>query len=1229
MRTKPRGSSIYDRRRMHLRLEELESRCVPSRNSIAPVSHPVAETLDQAQDLQLLPLGGQLTASGNIGTGPAGSADVNFYRFTLAQASVVHLATGSQLKATLSLYDTDPSDPLGHHLVVQNDGAGQGGHAAIDQTLGAGTYFIGISGSGNDYFNPFLVGSGYAGSTGAYTLQITAEKTTTQLGAGPALLVFNPSSDAAVQPGNGPLVLSFDPTSGAVVNGNPLQGAPLTRLPAAETPATEPKLSASPLLLRVELSSAIDPNTLIPDANVVLNYSQTDPLADPAAVTTQMFGIQVNFDDAVNELQVTPAAPLAPGYYQLVIQGDTTLHDPSQIVLAPDDLTPLGANGNHPGGQDYTLTFQVTGSEGTISPVATADDTPATAHDLGSLTDNKLVQVRGAIGTDPTDPNGYNPAAVDLYHFKVVGAGQYAFASEVFAGRIGSTLDPSLSLFRLNTTDGQLEFVASNRNTNDAATGTDGSEPLLNDAALFTGLTAGDYYVAVSSGKNVPDSSHPQGINGVFDPNVSHSGMLGNSTGLYVLNLTIQPSLYPPHVLSTSVKAGQTLDAPPTILTVQFDRPVNVQQLAASALSGSENTLKSVYFVDANGNKTFPTYQSYDTTNNQATFSLLNALPNGVYTLHLSGSAGLTDLAGNPLVGNDPSGDYVVHFKVQGPQRGTAGDPTAWVRQNSKASLGAPQVLGTLFPQELLKGVTISRTTASAAQAGDYYQFTLLAAQEYTFRIAQFTGQAPTLTLYANGSQLSLSLLADGSFKTVLQPGAYVLGVSWLAGKAGPETYQVSLTQELGLETGTPLTSGPAPALRLQLVSNLPPASPASPSVPSPSSAPPPLELPPPVDVVTAPPAPEDVVSPPPADPQVLIPLVPLSVVNQAIPTPLPLANVTPPALTNVILVAPVTADVVNLAAVITQGTQVLLVSANTAQTLAPTTAPAGLEANTTAAPSAAPSATASITTVVTAQISAPPTAVTGTLVVLTPLATQAAPHAAATVATVAANTTVPVLPPYLAQALSEGPLGGVRGQDSTPVTPVVNSTPPSQTTATTAIVPAYAAPVPTQEGVQVVSDGTPAVERPISKIVEPTETNKPPILSEPLSVAALRAAENQDPNSVQGQSATITESGVRNQAESMIVGSWWGVLRPTPAASADAQPLSEAVPSESAVVVATVQENGEMLMPTSSWSESSVPALVRWGTISVLGLLWFVLSGNKLRIAQRDRWRSLHEEGS
>src|SRR5262249_37945271 len=155
----------------------------------------------------------------------------------------------------------------------------------------------------------------------------------------------------------------------------------------------------------------------------------------------------------------------------------------------------------------------------------------ATAHSLGNITGVGLVQRAGAIGDDPAydfanfDPFLANPAAdVDLYHFTITGPGRFALTAEVFAARIGSPLDPALSLFQVDAT-GQLVLVDVNDNTLNSSFASDGSQPLANDATLYAGLTAGDYYLAVSGTSNVatPSVGFLPGTNGIFDPNLSHS----------------------------------------------------------------------------------------------------------------------------------------------------------------------------------------------------------------------------------------------------------------------------------------------------------------------------------------------------------------------------------------------------------------------------------------------------------------------------------------------------------------------------------------------------------------------------------------------------------------------------------------------------------------------------------------------------------------------------------
>ena len=171
---------------------------------------------------------------GAIGNGAAGNADVDWYNFTLASPSAIHLAAAlrsGQSAPVLSLYNSDPNDfgdlfdPLGHRLLDQESGS------AISASLDAGTYYVAVSGAGNAYFDPFLAGSGYPGQPCTYDLQLTA-------------------TNLNLAPADGPIVLSA-------------------------TPGAAPRLSSSPLVVRLDLSGAIDPNTVIPGQTVQLTFNPT------------------------------------------------------------------------------------------------------------------------------------------------------------------------------------------------------------------------------------------------------------------------------------------------------------------------------------------------------------------------------------------------------------------------------------------------------------------------------------------------------------------------------------------------------------------------------------------------------------------------------------------------------------------------------------------------------------------------------------------------------------------------------------------------------------------------------------------------------------------------------------------------------------------------------------------------------------------------------------------
>ena len=777
--------------RARLRIELLESRDTPSgAASVFLDETEPNDTLDHSQSLGDLSVQYRVELSGAIGNGSTGPADVDWYSFTLDQVTSVTLTAISSggVNPILSVYNSDPYDFGDPFTPVHYRQLGQTaeGTDSVTFALGAGTYYAAVSGNGNRYFHPFLAGSGSPGEEGAYTLTVAATE-----------LPQNPT--------DGPVVLGADPGSGAA-------------------------LGSSPFAIRVAFDTPLDPGTIGPDQTVRVIYNPTGAFGD--GTDTPVALASYNLSTSGQELQLFPAAALRPGYYEVVLAGDT---GSSPAVLTNLSGVPIGTDDAHPTGQDYTFAFQITGVEGQPSSTPT-DDTPPFARDLGELAPDQLVQLTGAIGDDPyydpTNPDTpLNPSAdVDMYHFRISGPGRFGFTAEVFAGRIGSPLDPGLSLFKIDPGTGQLVFVAGNNDTRNDSLATNGTLPLNADPALFEGLTAGDYYMAVSANYNTPTSvaGGQPGTNGIFDPNVTHSGSVGFSTGPYVLTLGVHPDSVAPTVVVATLGAGTTLGAPPTTLVVGFSEAMNLQQLVFSAFEQtSQETISAVYLEAADGTKYFPRLQSYDATTNEATFLMLDGVPNGDYALHLSGALGLTDFAGNPLTGNDPSGDYVVRFTVAGPIRGANGDPLVWTVQEP-ADPTDPQVMGAMFPHEFQSGITITRAAdPTATDTADAFRFEVL--QNQSIGLILTGGALPASThlelVDESGTRVEYNATdGDRALETRrLNPGTYVLSASgWTADEASGVAYEIRLTLLGSSDNPPPLTIGSAPAVQLRIAGTAP-----------------------------------------------------------------------------------------------------------------------------------------------------------------------------------------------------------------------------------------------------------------------------------------------------------------------------------------------------------------------------------------------------------------------
>ena len=270
------------------------------------------------------------------------------------------------------------------------------------------------------------------------------------------------------------------------------------------------------------------------------------------------------------------------------------------------------------------------------------------------------------------------------------------------------------------------------------------------------------------------------------------------------------------------------MNAPPTELVVGFSEKVNVQKLFFNAYEQtSQETVSAVYVQGADGAKYFPRLESYDTATNQAHFLMLDGLPNGTYQLHLSGAQGLTDLAGNALVANDPSGDYVVSFTVAGPARGVSGSPLQWATQAANDAPAAAQDLGVLFPHELVSGVTITRdftnTPGGVTDTADYYQIQLLQNQSYAVNLSGTSGVQVTVTDLA-GNPVNYTTSDGRALQiTLLAPGTYLVRVDgWQANQATQVVYQLQLNLAGAPDNAPALTTGPAPALQLRLANDNP-----------------------------------------------------------------------------------------------------------------------------------------------------------------------------------------------------------------------------------------------------------------------------------------------------------------------------------------------------------------------------------------------------------------------
>ncbi|WP_442506520.1 tandem-95 repeat protein [Novipirellula sp. SH528] len=114
---------------------------------------------------------------------PPNSTDVDLYQFVLQESGKWSAETvaerfetnPSKLDSVLTLYRRNDSDPNKYDLIARNDRY-YGNDSFLELELGPGTYFVGVSSTGNENYDPKVPNSGYGGTTdGAYELKLSFE----------------------------------------------------------------------------------------------------------------------------------------------------------------------------------------------------------------------------------------------------------------------------------------------------------------------------------------------------------------------------------------------------------------------------------------------------------------------------------------------------------------------------------------------------------------------------------------------------------------------------------------------------------------------------------------------------------------------------------------------------------------------------------------------------------------------------------------------------------------------------------------------------------------------------------------------------------------------------------------------------------------------------------------------------------------------------------------------
>jgi subtilisin family serine protease/subtilisin-like proprotein convertase family protein len=458
------------------------------------------DSLVEATRLTFNSAGTAVVTGSTLGNGVFGPRDVDIYRLDLlrggqitAEITAQRLPAGSTLDSYLRLFDAN-----GNEIAANDQFFGQ--DAFLDFFVRtAGTYYIGVSGFGNDRYNPQVGGSGGTQSTGIYNLRVDVRLAQDDI----VTYVFH-APDTPPPPGTD-IFSNYDAPAGPTTLIPP--NAPFQ---TQGTTTSFVDISDSRQVLDVNVRLRISHNY---DSDLVI--SLISPQGTEVVLSNRRGGNGSNFQNTIFDDEA--GTPIASGSapFNGVFRPDSPLSAfdgrsaAGRWTLKVVDTTALNT------GQVLNWALDITYLNDIFGPFE-SNDTIATARTLGITGGTGTATINAFVGD-----GGFGQHDRDIFYFDAV-VGSTLSATVTPNG----TLDSALRLFD----DQGNQVLISN------PTGT--SSRFEN----FVFTRGGRYYIAVSEANNV--AYNPTSVG-------DSSSQPSLTTGSYSLQVTLAPGVSDPGQIAT------------------------------------------------------------------------------------------------------------------------------------------------------------------------------------------------------------------------------------------------------------------------------------------------------------------------------------------------------------------------------------------------------------------------------------------------------------------------------------------------------------------------------------------------------------------------------------------------------------------------------------------------------------------------------------------------------